>query len=135
MEDPSKFVAVPVAPVPSAIDRAVSNFDTVSCLGEYISVAVPLIVIVPTLFPLVVLAENDTASAFSVIPSSFSLSVGLISPGAVLVAVAFGIVTVLSVAQVTCPVESDVICDTVNVPPNPGVALAAGFPVLAVYVG
>ena len=63
------------------------------------------------------------------------LSVDDIKPFALVEATVFGIFIVLSVAPVMCPVASEVICETVAVPPNAGVWFAVGFPVIVVYVG
>ena len=55
-------------------------------VGAYKSVPVPLIVIVPTLVPLVREREKETESAPDVMPSSFDLSLALIKPAALVVA-------------------------------------------------
>ena len=60
------------------------------------------------------------------------LSAADIRPAAEVVAAALGMVIVRSTASVTWPVESDLIWETVKVPPQVGEALAVGLPVRAV---
>ena len=75
---------------------------------------------------------DDLVTAPAERESRAVLSAADMRPAALVVAVVDGIVMVRSVVPVTWPVESEVICETVKVPPKVGVAFAVGFQVLDV---